>query len=72
MVDLNAASGWLGQVRAGYMGYWCSEHVGEGGYGIMEVNSLREVSTCVNPQNLAGEFPDACVIICTICTEVPY
>ena len=59
MVDLNAASGWLRRVRAGYMGYWCSEHVGEGGYGLMEVNWLREVSTCVNPQNPAGEFPDA-------------
>ena len=58
MVDLNAASGWLRRVRAGYMGYWCSEHVGEGGYGLMEVNWLTEVSTCVNPQNPAGEFPD--------------
>ena len=56
MGDLNAGSGGFWRVRAGYVGHQCSEHVGEGGYEVMKVNWLTEVSTCVNPQNLLGNF----------------
>jgi hypothetical protein len=48
-----AGSGGLGQVT------WvigALNMCGRGGYEVMKVDWLTEVSTCLNPQNLAGNF----------------